>query len=107
MAELAKAHNIRVIFSSILPVNNYTPRSQDFLAQRPRDRILQLNAWIKQYCSANDLVYLDYFDAMVDDHGMLKRDLADDGLHPNKAGFAVMAPMVEKAIEQANQTDQS
>lgn len=100
MAELAKAHSIRIIFSSILPVNNYTPKSQEFFASRPPERILALNSWIKDYCAKNDLTYLDYFNAMVDDKGLLKRDLADDGLHPNQAGFAVMAPMAEKAIEQ-------
>jgi lysophospholipase L1-like esterase len=36
---------------------------------------------------------------MVDDRGRLKRDLADDGLHPNAAGFKIMAPMAETAIE--------
>ncbi len=65
-----------------------------------RSRILALNKWLKEYCAANNLIYLDYFDSMVDDKGLLKRDLAEDGLHPNKAGFAVMAPMAEKAIEQ-------
>ncbi|MBO0912139.1 MAG: capsular biosynthesis protein, partial [Acidobacteria bacterium] len=79
----------------------YTPKSEDFFHQRPRERILELNTWIKQYCSAHRLVYLDYFDAMVDGRGMLKRELAEDGLHPNKAGFAIMAPLAEKAIEQA------
>jgi lysophospholipase L1-like esterase len=98
-AELARAHGVQVIFSSILPVYNYTPESKDFFAQRPRDRILALNGWLKSYCDKNHLFYLDYFDAMVDDKGMLKRELANDGLHPNKAGFAVMAPMAEKAIE--------
>ena len=99
IAELARAHNIRVIYSSILPVYNYTPQSQDFFAQRPMGRILALNKWLKDYCAANDLTYLDYFPAMIDDKGLLRRDLADDGLHPNKAGFAIMAPLAEKAIE--------
>lgn len=103
LAELARAHNIRVVFSSVLPVHNYTPKSLDFFAQRPMDRILALNKWLKNYCAANDLVYLDYFPAMTDDKGLLRKDLAEDGLHPNKAGFAIMAPMAEKAIEQALQ----
>jgi len=98
IAELARAHGIKVIFSSILPVNNYTPESQDFFAQRPMERVLALNRWLKDYCTANDLVYLDYFTAMVDDKGLLKADLAKDGLHPNQAGFAIMAPLAEKAI---------
>jgi lysophospholipase L1-like esterase len=100
-ADLAKAHDIRVIFSSVLPVHNYTERSKEFFAQRPMDRILALNQWLKDYCEKNNVAYLDYFSAVVDDKGMLKQDLADDGLHPNKAGFAVMAPMAEKAIEKA------
>lgn len=100
MAELAKAHSVRMIFASILPVNNYTPESQEFFASRPPERIRALNAWLKDYCAKNDLTYLDYFSAMVDDKGLLKRDLANDGLHPSQAGFAVMAPMAEKAIEQ-------
>ena len=98
IAELARAHGIRVVFSSILPVHNYTPESQDFFAQRPMERILALNRWLKDYCAANSLAYLDYFSAMVDDKGLLKRDLAQDGLHPNKTGFAIMASLAEKAI---------
>jgi lysophospholipase L1-like esterase len=101
LADLARANKIRLIFSSVLPVHNYTPKSQDFFAQRPMERILALNKWLKDYCAANNLIYLDYFSAMIDDKGLLKRDLADDGLHPNKAGFAIMAPMAEKAIEKA------
>ena len=37
--------------------------------------------------------------SMVDDKGLLKKDLSDDGLHPNAAGFKVMAPLAEAAIE--------
>lgn len=101
IADLAGAHKIHVIFSSVLPVHNYTPRSQDFYAQRPMERILTLNKWLKEYCAANNLTYLDYFPAMIDEKGLLKRELADDGLHPNKAGYAIMAGMAEKAIEQS------
>lgn len=100
-AELAKLHNIHVVFASLLPVNNYTERSKDFFAQRPMDRILDLNNWLKEYSAKNHLIYLNYFSAVVDDNGMLKRDLSEDGLHPNKAGFAVMAPLAEQAIEKA------
>jgi len=98
MAELARVHHIRLVFSSILPVYNYTPQSQEFFNSRPMSRIVALNQWLKGYCAASGSVYLDYFDSMLDDKGMLKRDLADDGLHPNQAGFAVMAPLAEKAI---------
>jgi lysophospholipase L1-like esterase len=46
-------------------------------------------------------VFLDYFSAMADDQGLLRASLTDDGLHPNAAGYAVMAPLAEGAIAQA------
>jgi lysophospholipase L1-like esterase len=101
MAELARAHDIRVVFSSVLPVHNYTARSQDLFAQRSPEKILTLNKWLQAYCAANHDVYLDYFSAMVDDHGLLKRDIADDGLHPNVAGYKLMVPLAEAAIQKA------
>jgi lysophospholipase L1-like esterase len=101
MAELARGHGIRVVFSSVLPVHNYTQKSKDFFAQRPQTKILALNTWLKDYCAKNGIVFLDYFSALVDDKGMLKGDLADDGLHPNDAGYKIMAPLAEAAIAKA------
>ena len=101
MTELARIHGIRVVLSSVLPVNDYTERSKMFFPLRSPAQILELNRWIKEYAAHNGCIYLDYFAAMVDDKGLLKRDLADDGLHPNDRGFSVMAPLAQKAIEQA------
>jgi len=101
MAELARANGVGVVFSSVLPVHNYTERSKDFFAQRPPARILQLNDWLKDYCAKNKIVHLDYFPALVDDKGLLRKELADDGLHPNDAGYKIMAPLAEAAIARA------
>jgi lysophospholipase L1-like esterase len=107
LAEIARANNIRVVFSSVPPVHNYTPQSQNLFAGRPPEKIVALNAWLKSYCASavtggsNGCIYLDYFSAMVDDKGLLKRDLAEDGLHPNAAGYRIMAPLAEAAIEKA------
>src|SRR5262249_9729020 len=90
IAELARAHNIRVVYSSVLPVHQYTEQAGDMFTQRPPDQILALNRWLKAYCAANNCIYLDYFTAMVDDKGFLKKELADDGLHPNPEGYKIM-----------------
>jgi len=101
LAELARASSIKVIYSSILPVHNYTDKAKDFFAQRSPEKILALNRWLKDYCAANSMIYLDYFSAMVDDGGLMKKDLADDGLHPNAAGYKIMVPLAEAAIDKA------
>jgi lysophospholipase L1-like esterase len=95
MAELAKANNIRVVLASVLPVCDYI-RPQT--ARRPPEKIVALNAWLKDYAAKNGLVYLDYYSAMLDDTQMFRKDLTYDGLHPNAAGYDVMAPLAEKAI---------
>ena len=99
MAELARVHNIALVLSSVLPVNNYTPASERFFADRPPSEILRLNQWLKAYCANTNCYYLDYFDSMVDGSGLLKRGLSEDGLHPNDAGYKIMAPLAESAID--------
>ena len=101
IADLARANHIAVVMSSVTPVNNYTEQSQDFFATRPPAQIVELNRWMKSYCAQKHIVYLDYFSALVNQDGLLKRELAEDGLHPNAAGYAIMAPMAEAAIEKA------
>jgi lysophospholipase L1-like esterase len=101
MAEIARANNVRIVFSSVMPVHNYTPQSQNLFAGRAPEKILQLNRWLKNYCATKGCIYLDYFSAMVDDKGLLKRELADDGLHPNAVGYKIMAPLAEAAIRNA------
>lgn len=100
-SELAHVHHIRLIYASLTPINDYVPRTHDFFADRSTAKILELNQWLKNYCAKSGDLYLDYFSALVDDHGMMKRDLSDDGLHPNAAGFKVMAPLAEAAIQKA------
>jgi lysophospholipase L1-like esterase len=105
MAEIARANHVRVVLSSVLPVHNYTPQSQNMFAHRSPEKILELNRWLKNYVAAHsDCLYLDYFTAVVDDKGFLKRDLAADGLHPNPAGYKLMAPLAQAAVEKALET---
>jgi lysophospholipase L1-like esterase len=101
MVELARAHGIRVVLSSVLPVHNYTPEAALAFPLRPPERIAALNVWAKDYAAQSGAVYLDYAAAMSDENGRLKRDLAADGLHPNKAGYLLMAPLAEAAIAAA------
>jgi lysophospholipase L1-like esterase len=98
MSDLARANGAKIILASVMPVCDYH-RPQT--AQRPPEKILELNRWIRDYVAKNKLVYLDYFSAMVDDKGFFKAELTGDGLHPNAAGYQVMGPLAQKAIDQA------
>ena len=96
--DLARAHGIRVVVGSVIPVHNHNPSRQELFAQRPPARIRALNERIRTLCTRERVPYLDYATAMVDETGLLRKELADDGLHPNDAGYKVMAPLAEAAI---------
>ena len=98
MAQLAKANGIQVVMSSVMPVCDYH-RPQT--ARRQPEKIIALNQWIEAYCKKNNLVYIDYYSAMIDDAKMLKKEITEDGLHPNSAGYAIMELLAEKAIAAA------
>ena len=105
MAELAMLHGIRVVFASVLPINDYTKNKEGASVirstQRQPDKIIALNQWMKKFAEDNKQIYLDYYAAVVDEKGFLKEDLSRDGLHPNPKGYDVMKPLAQQAIETA------
>ncbi len=94
MTELAKANNIKMILCSLLPAYDFPWKTGSF----PAEKMETFNTMLKKYADANEILYLDYYSAMVDERKGLKATFADDGVHPNKAGYEVMGPIVEKAI---------
>jgi lysophospholipase L1-like esterase len=105
MAELARANGIRVIFASVLPVNDRTRGKNGELINQTRNRppaaIAAMNEWIKKYAADNNSIYLDYYSATVDKDGSLRDGISYDGLHPNAEGYKIMQSLAEQAIERA------
>ena len=97
MAELARANGIRVVMSSVLPVYDYPWKP----GLEPAQKIVALNAWIREYAAKHDAVYLDYYSAVADARGGMRPELASDGVHPTEAGYRIMAPLAVRAIDQA------
>ncbi len=95
IADLAEFHKIKPIFASLLPVSDYHMQQT---TRRPPAQILAMNQWLQQFCARRHFTYLDYFPHLVDSKGMLQEKLSDDGLHPNSAGYRVMAPLAQEAI---------
>jgi lysophospholipase L1-like esterase len=105
MFDLAHGNGIRVVFASLLPISDYEKAKdgQPIIRskRRPPEQIIALNMWMKTYAAAHGGVYLDYFSAVADDKGFLREELTEDGLHPNRKGYDIMAPLAEQAIAAA------
>ncbi|MDH3697209.1 MAG: SGNH/GDSL hydrolase family protein [Flavobacteriaceae bacterium] len=97
MTQLSKAHDIEVLLCSVLPAFDYPWRP----GLEPNIKIPRLNAEVKKYASEHGHHYVDYFSAMTDGNNSLKSHLGYDGVHPNRAGYDVMKPILERAISQA------
>ena len=97
MADLATANRIRVVLCSVLPAYDFPWRP----GLEPAPKIVALNTWIKSYAAEKGYVYVDYHSAMKDQRDGLPANFSKDGVHPNAAGYAVMAPLVEAGIKSA------
>jgi acyl-CoA thioesterase I len=97
MAEIARANGIRMVLCSTLPAIAFPWHP----GLEPAPKVKALNAWLQDFAAKNNLVYVDYYSAMANAEGGLKAELGKDGVHPNRAGYAIMAPLVEAGIAEA------
>ncbi|MEL4307660.1 SGNH/GDSL hydrolase family protein [Joostella sp. CR20] len=95
MVELAKANNIIPIICSTLPANHFPWRERI----NPTEKVIELNQMLKAYADKHQIVYVDYYTAMVDDKKGLSKELASDGVHPTSKGYDIMEPMIKEAID--------
>jgi lysophospholipase L1-like esterase len=96
MTEIAKANNIKVILSSVLPAYDFPWKP----GMAPAGKVMALNTWIKAYAAKAKVNYLDYFSSLKDERDGMQAKYSEDGVHPNKLGYAVMEPLAKKAIDQ-------
>jgi len=97
---LARAHGMGVILGSLTPITAL-PWAPE--VQKPRERVQQLNAGLRDLADAEGLIYADYFPVLADAEGALRSDLTRDGVHPQREGYALMhsvvAPLLNRAEE--------
>ncbi|MEY3921231.1 MAG: hypothetical protein RL634_992 [Bacteroidota bacterium] len=94
IAQLARINKIKVILCSVLPANDFKWRP----GLEPADKVIALNAAIKQFADEQDYFYLDLYSSVVDENKGMKKEYASDGVHPTVEGYKVLEPLVEDAI---------
>lgn len=96
MAEIAKAHKVKVILTSVLPHDRFGwNKSIENVTQKVDD----LNAAIKAYAKENKIPYVDYNAEMRDAKGAMKEGLSNDGVHPYPDTYLIMEALVKPVID--------
>jgi lysophospholipase L1-like esterase len=97
MTELAQANGIKVVLCAVLPATEFWWRKE----LQPAERIMAFNAKLRTYADTRHIPFVDYHKAMADARHGLPKQYAEDGVHPNLAGYKVMEPLVEEGIRAA------
>jgi lysophospholipase L1-like esterase len=101
MTEIARANGIRVIIASVTPVCDCVT---DQTTTRPQGKLIGLNGALRDYAAESGAIFLNFYAALVNGRDF-KAELTADGLLPNDAGYAAMAPLAEQAIARALEKD--
>ena len=94
MADIARAHGLRVLVGSLTPSTAlvWAPEVQ------PAALIVETNARLKAHARANGLTYVDYYTPLAGPDRGMKPGLSDDGVHPNRRAYALMRKALEAAL---------
>jgi lysophospholipase L1-like esterase len=98
MVDLAVANDIRVVLGSVPPAGAFPWRPA---VLEPAQHIVELNEWLRRFARERNLIYVDYHEPLADERDAMKQTFSNDGVHPNRDGYAVMEPLTRHAIEQA------
>jgi len=97
MVTLAKAVGIRVVLAATPPAASFT-WSPDL---KPAPQIAALNVRLRTLAAREKVTFVDYGTVLGMPDGSMKDALTLDGVHPNAAGYAAMAPLAKKAVATA------
>jgi lysophospholipase L1-like esterase len=98
MVDLALANDIRVVLGSVAPAGVFPWRPS---VLEPAQHIVDMNDWLRRFAREKNVIYVDYHEPLADERDAMKQTFSNDGVHPNRDGYAVMEPLTRRAIEQA------
>jgi lysophospholipase L1-like esterase len=102
MIDIAKQHDIKVVIASLNPVCNAYGIEQTRI--RPVGKIAAINGTLRDIAKETNSIYLNYYSVLVDTAAgtrQMKKELTNNCVDPNDDAYALMAPLAEKAIEDA------
>lgn len=94
MCEMAADHRISIILGSIPPITDIGHKAD----LHHMESIPAWNLWLRHYATTIGAGFVDYYSALVGQDHEFRTDLTNDNIHPNKAGYARMQPILKEEV---------
>jgi lysophospholipase L1-like esterase len=93
MTDIARCNGIKVVLCALPPVGSDMER-----VSRSGEAILGVNGWLRDFAREKSYNFVDFHAGLANSNGSLPSEFSDDGVHPNKAGYDKMWPILREAI---------
>jgi lysophospholipase L1-like esterase len=94
-----KLPQANIYFLSLYPVN---PKavifSPFFVFPRTNKLIKSMNTELELFCNQKNIPYINIYDHLIDEKGLLKKTYTVEGLHISYEGYSVIANMIEPLL---------
>lgn len=95
MCDIARANKITPIIASVLPASGY-PWNPD--VKDVPEKIMNLNAMLKEYAKANKIKYIDFHSVLKDNRNGLQDKYTTDGVHLNENGYKAIEKLLVRSV---------
>lgn len=97
LIDLAEAHGIAPVIASLPAVREIPGRSEI----PARQRVSDLNRRLQALAARRGAIYADLYAPLAGPDGAPREGLSSDGVHLTRAGYALLRPVLERAIAAA------
>ncbi|MEQ1548437.1 MAG: GDSL-type esterase/lipase family protein [Chakrabartia sp.] len=101
MVDLAQSHGIKIVLAALTPADSFWLVPGVKLAPFVADH----NIWLRGYAAKMNIGFIDYNAVLATSGGDMERGLANDGLHPNRLGYARMSKLARRVIGISTKTN--
>jgi lysophospholipase L1-like esterase len=99
MVRMAQSAKIKVAVGALMPTNDYIP-GKDITATHPLADVQAFNSWLKAYCVAQNITFIDFYSPVADAAGKLRQEFSEDGMHCDAKGYAAWKPLVQQVLQE-------
>ena len=86
-----------IYIESVYPVNSDI--NEDLVDKRENEDIIAINEELEEYAEEENLTYIDIYNLLVTEDGVLNTEYTKDGLHLNDKGYDVVTKTLEKYLK--------